>query len=195
MAPVSRTSPLSASQLTLSKNAQANFDPSVHGPSFFEPRGDEHQYFALRTQKVQKYFADAMGVDDFVARVEMELCRHGFSGENSIGARQILCKRAELCPMVSIIRQRLGSDVGFRVTYPVIGLRGTPNLKSCMFFLAAVLNVCRDEICNSLKRKIQLVFGEPFNIHGLGGVITCGVTGMGAGLSHCPVVRLVTHAE
>ena len=53
---------------------------------------------------------------------------------------------------------------------------------------AAVLNLCRDEICNSLKRKIELVFGEPFNLIGLAGVLTCGVTGMGAGLSHAPRV-------
>jgi hypothetical protein len=51
---------------------------------------------------------------------------------------------------------------------------------------AAVLNLCRDEICNSLKHKVKPIFGDPFNVHGLGGVLTCGVTGMGAGLSHCP---------
>jgi hypothetical protein len=51
-----------------------------------------------------------------------------------------------------------------------------------------VLNLCRDEICNSLKHKIQPIFGAPFNVHGLGGVLTCGVTGMGAGLSHAPQV-------
>merc|ERR1719284_145061 len=52
----------------------------------------------------------------------------------------------------------------------------------------AVLNLCRDEICDSLKRKVETVFGEPFNVHGLGGVLTCGVTGMGAGLNHAPKV-------
>jgi hypothetical protein len=31
------------------------------------------------------------------------------------------------------------------------------------------------------------VFGSSFNTNGLGGVLTCGVTGMGAGLSHSPV--------
>jgi hypothetical protein len=37
-----------------------------------------------------------------------------------------------------------------------------------------------------MKSKVQSLFGAPFNVHGLGAVLTCGVTGMGAGLSHCP---------
>jgi hypothetical protein len=52
----------------------------------------------------------------------------------------------------------------------------------------AVLNLCRDEICNPIKMKVMKIFGETFNIHGLGGVVTCGVTGIGAGLSHAPKV-------
>ena len=54
------------------------------------------------------------------------------------------------------------------------------------FVFAAVLNLCRDEICNSLKNKVEAVFGEPFNLHGLGAVLTCGTTGIGACLSHAP---------
>lgn len=95
---------------------------------------EEEKYYSLRTKTVEKYFEGVMGVDDYMARVEMALMRFGFSGDNSI----------------------------------------------------AVLNLCRDEICNSLKRKVMNVFGDPFNIVGLGGVITCGVTGLGAGLSHAP---------
>jgi hypothetical protein len=38
-----------------------------------------------------------------------------------------------------------------------------------------------------LKDKIESVFGGSFNTNGLGGVLTCGVTGIGAGLSHSPI--------
>jgi hypothetical protein len=48
-------------------------------------------------------------------------------------------------------------------------------------------NLCRDEVTTVLKAEIESVFGSSFNTNGLGGVLTCGVTGMGAGLSHSPV--------
>ena len=51
----------------------------------------------------------------------------------------------------------------------------------------AVTNLCRDESTGILKAKIESIFGANFNINGLGAVITCGVTGMGAGLSHAPI--------
>ena len=38
-----------------------------------------------------------------------------------------------------------------------------------------------------LEDKIESIFGSCFSTHGLGGVLTCGVIGMGAGLSHSPV--------
>jgi len=38
-----------------------------------------------------------------------------------------------------------------------------------------------------LEDKIESVFGSCFSTHGLGGVLTCGVIGMCAGLSHSPV--------
>lgn len=38
-----------------------------------------------------------------------------------------------------------------------------------------------------LEDKIESVFGSCFSTHGLGGVLTCGVIGMSAGLSHSPV--------
>ncbi len=52
-----------------------------------------------------------------------------------------------------------------------------------------MVNLCRDEITVSLKVKIDQVFGSSFNTNGLGGVLTCGVTGVAAGLSHAPVSR------
>ena len=51
----------------------------------------------------------------------------------------------------------------------------------------AMSNLCRDEITSGLKHRIDHVFGSSFNTNGLGGVLTCGVTGVKAGLSHSPV--------
>ncbi len=53
-----------------------------------------------------------------------------------------------------------------------------------------MVNLCRDEVTHVLKHKIDQVFGSSFSTHGLGGVLTCGVTGMGAGLSHSPVCEV-----
>jgi len=50
-----------------------------------------------------------------------------------------------------------------------------------------IVNLCRDEATNPLRQKIEEIFPLVFNINGLGGGLTCGVTGMGAGLSHSPV--------
>ena len=50
----------------------------------------------------------------------------------------------------------------------------------------AMTNLCRDEVTSVLKDKIEAVFGSSFNTNGLGGVLTCGVIGMKAGLSHSP---------
>ena len=43
------------------------------------------QYLKLRNTVVSKYFEDSIAADDFMARVEMELWRNGFTGDNSIG--------------------------------------------------------------------------------------------------------------
>lgn len=88
-----------------------------------------------RYAQVLKHFPSALGVDDFIARVEVALCYFGFSGDNTI----------------------------------------------------AVTNLCRDEVTAILKDKIEAVWGGSFNTNGLGGVLTCGVTGFKAGLSHAPV--------
>ncbi|KAF5842133.1 Bestrophin, RFP-TM, chloride channel-domain-containing protein [Dunaliella salina] len=52
----------------------------------------------------------------------------------------------------------------------------------------AMSNLCRDESCMILEDKIESVFGSCFSTHGLGGVLTCGVIGIKAGLSHSPVM-------
>ncbi len=59
--------------------------------------------------------------------------------------------------------------------------------------LSAVTNLCRDEVTVPLKDKIESVFGSSFNTNGLGAVLTCGVTGMGAGFSHSPISVRLSH--
>lgn len=39
-----------------------------------------------RYATILKHFPSALGVDDFIARVEVALCYFGFSGDNTIGA-------------------------------------------------------------------------------------------------------------
>lgn len=51
----------------------------------------------------------------------------------------------------------------------------------------AVTNLCRDEATAILRDRIETAFGSAFNVMGLGGVLTCGCTGFGAGFSHSPV--------
>lgn len=51
----------------------------------------------------------------------------------------------------------------------------------------AMTCLCRDEISATVKNKIDEVFGASFNTNGLGGIMTCGVTGIKAGLSHAPI--------
>ncbi|EFN59671.1 hypothetical protein CHLNCDRAFT_33527 [Chlorella variabilis] len=51
----------------------------------------------------------------------------------------------------------------------------------------AMVNLCRDEVTVTLKHRIEQIFGSSFSTNGLGGVLTCGKTGMGAGFSHSPL--------
>jgi hypothetical protein len=53
----------------------------------------------------------------------------------------------------------------------------------------AMSNLCRDESVMLLEDKIESVFGACFSTHGLGGVLTCGVIGIKAGLSHSPLCK------
>ncbi|EIE22504.1 hypothetical protein COCSUDRAFT_16853 [Coccomyxa subellipsoidea C-169] len=95
----------------------------------------EQAYLTARTRRVAQHFPTALGLDDFLNRLEIALFAYGFTGENCI----------------------------------------------------AMSNMCRDEISATLKQKLDGVFGSSFNTNGLGGVLTCGVTGVKAGLSHSPV--------
>lgn len=51
----------------------------------------------------------------------------------------------------------------------------------------ALMNVCRDESTLGLKTLVDKTYGASFTTTGLGGVLTCGQTGIGAGLSHSPL--------
>jgi len=50
----------------------------------------------------------------------------------------------------------------------------------------ACLAICRDEICQSLALHVDRVWGQPFNLAGLAGMIFAGKTGFGAARSHSP---------
>lgn len=46
----------------------------------------EQAYLTARTRRVAKHFPSAIGVDDFLNRLEIALFAYGFTGDNSIGA-------------------------------------------------------------------------------------------------------------
>ena len=138
--PPLRAPPLDAATLDAARTSTPP-DAAVSGPEFVmsklmkEESHTEEVYLHARTRTVRSHFPTALGVDDFLARLEVALFAHGFTGENSI----------------------------------------------------AMSNLCRDEVTVGLKHRIDHVFGSSFNTNGLGGVLTCGVTGVKAGLSHSPV--------
>ena len=43
------------------------------------------KHLAFRAQRVNNFFPGALGLDDFIARVEIALFNNGFTGQNSIG--------------------------------------------------------------------------------------------------------------
>ena len=57
------------------------------------------QYLKLRNTVVSKYFDGSIAVDDFMARVEMELWRNGFTGDNSIGTSYAFAAFAHITQM------------------------------------------------------------------------------------------------
>lgn len=44
----------------------------------------ELKYFSQRMSDITRHFPSALNMDDFLARVEVALCAHGFRGDNSI---------------------------------------------------------------------------------------------------------------
>lgn len=131
--------------------------------------GDKYHnqsYLRRRTDIILSHFNKSLGIDDFMNRVEIALFSYGFTGENTIGG--------SLRPH------------GIQGTRPVAP---DPRLPARFRLPAAMSNLCRDEITYPLKDKIDAVFGWSFNTMGIAGVLTCGLSGMRAGLSHSPISR------
>jgi hypothetical protein len=124
---------------------------------------------------IREHFPNAVGVDDFMARAEMALAGYGFAGDNSIGGWQ----PAASSPTIKCAW--LVPEVGTIATAPPRPAPPPP---------AAMCNLCRDESCMVLEDKIETAFGSCFSTHGLGGVLTCGVVGIKAGLSHSPLFKV-----
>mmetsp|Transcript_18930 Transcript_18930/g.48033 ORF Transcript_18930/g.48033 Transcript_18930/m.48033 type:complete len:464 (-) Transcript_18930:152-1543(-) len=129
--PVARSGAWTAPRQNVAGPVNAEAATAVHTPHSRE----DQLCLNARHDQVMAHFPTALGVDDFMARVEVALSGFGFTGDNTI----------------------------------------------------AMTNLCRDEVTTVLKDKIEAVFGSSFNTNGLGGVLTCGVTGMGAGFSHSPI--------
>jgi len=137
-----------------------------------------------RHKEILKSFPRALGVDDFITRVEIALAGYGFTGDNTI----VLGFRMGV-GHVGILTG-LGIGVLYQVYYPHQPDVYEQKHERAVMNRAqiAMSNLCRDESCMVLEDKIETVFGSCFSTHGLGGVLTCGVIGIKAGLSHSPVV-------
>lgn len=126
---------------------------------------------SVEMHKAHHYFCVQMQV----------LYAFGFHGDNTIGNATTLEARkfvpGQLAPVPSWCLPSL-------YTAHVMTL---PNLYYDLMFAAACCNLCRDEVTATLKHKLDAVFGSSFNTNGLGAVLTCGTTGLTAGLSHAPV--------
>lgn len=66
---------------TVPKQMQQAARPLPAQPIARPTPGDLNQRYAT----VLKHFPTALGVDDFIARVEVALCYFGFTGDNTIG--------------------------------------------------------------------------------------------------------------
>lgn len=51
----------------------------------------------------------------------------------------------------------------------------------------ALVGVCRDELCRTLRGEVQQTWGEAFDITSLAGMVNCGRTGLRAAHNHAPV--------
>ena len=57
---------------------------SSHFTSLRDVEGGDNM-IAAHLPQVSKHFSSSMGVDDFIARLEIALFAYGFTGDNSIG--------------------------------------------------------------------------------------------------------------
>lgn len=53
----------------------------------------EQAYLTARARRIAEHFPTAIGVDDFLNRLEIALFAYGFTGDNSIGV--FSCRLAE----------------------------------------------------------------------------------------------------
>ena len=60
--------------------------PAAAGVETFETTSRD-AYYTRRHELVLSQFPNALGVDDFISRVEIALAAHNFRGDNAIGAR------------------------------------------------------------------------------------------------------------
>lgn len=51
----------------------------------------------------------------------------------------------------------------------------------------ALVGVCRDELCRTLRLTVQQTWGEAFDITSLAGMVNCGRTGLKAAHAHAPI--------
>ena len=131
----------------------------------------EQAYLTARTRRVAQHFPTSLGIDDFLNRLEIALFAYGFTGQNSIGGCFLACVLPGVMSACMLL-------------ILVSNTKGEPEMS---LHAVAMSNMCRDEITVTLKNKIDIIFGSSFNTNGLGGVLTCGVTGVKAGLSHSPI--------
>lgn len=109
---------------------------AVHGPLYWDGIYDSTE-LKRRAAVISNHFSNAVGIDDFMIRIETILATLGFQASNTI----------------------------------------------------AVCNLCRDEITQDMRRRIENVYGMPFITQGLGAVITSGKTGFSAALHHAPLEK------
>ncbi|KIZ00988.1 hypothetical protein MNEG_6976 [Monoraphidium neglectum] len=68
-------------------NPPAPADPPAPGETETFETTSRDAYYTRRHELVLESFPNALGVDDFISRVEIALAAHGFRGDNAIGAR------------------------------------------------------------------------------------------------------------
>ena len=66
------------------------FSPTLPSPLKARNYVSTSTFLSERHESVLRHFPSALGVDDFIARVETALCGYGFTGENSIGQYKAL---------------------------------------------------------------------------------------------------------
>ena len=70
----------------------------------------EQAYLAARTRTVARHFGGALGVDDFLARLEVALFAYGFTGVNTIGAHGAQHSHAPHGPCLARLLPRKKSE-------------------------------------------------------------------------------------